>query len=304
MSDVKNRRNRIGSSDAEMVARIGRLGHVPESYNLRLGQLIGEYEPQQITTDAIEKGNYMEVMFYELISEKWFGEKRSNPLFISKNLRYTYFDVMNHIDVEILDKLMIIWFEHKATNHDDINEVFKKYFFQLQWHCMLLEERADQEGTLPILKLAWFSTKKNSLEFMDVKPEYGVFELFKRGLDILDKHLTTFEFKMPETVEAAYLPDTVKMVVEQTANYLAEINRLNDEVSKLKETLKVAMERAGIKKIDNEYLSITYVPEGETARLDTAKLKVEMPEIAEKYMKVTRRKSYVNINGKYKKRGA
>lgn len=299
MSDVKNRRNRIGSSDAEMIAKIGRLGHVPESYNIRLGQLIGAYEPQQITTEAIEKGNYIEGMFYELIAEKWLGEKRSNPLFISKKLsHYIHFDVINHIDVEVIDKLMLLWYEHKATNHDSIDEVYKKYFFQLQWHCMLQGERADQEGTLPILKLAWFSTKKNSLEFMDVKPEYGVFELFKRGLDILDKHLETFEFKMPETVEAAYLPDTVKKVVEQTANYLAEINRLNDEVAKLKETLKVAMERAGIKKIDNEYLSITYVPEGETARLDMAKLKVEMPEIAEKYTKIVKRKPFVTFKTK------
>jgi len=298
MNDVTNRKNRLGSTDAEMVARIARLGHVPESYNLRLGQLIGEYEPQEISTPAIEQGKQIEGMFYEIIAEKWLGEKRSNPLFVSKNLKYTYFDVVNHIDVEVCDSLMVLWYELKATNHDDIEQVYKKYYYQLQWHAMLLEERAVNLGVIPALKLAWFSTKKNSLEFMDVKPEYGVFELFKRGLDILDKHLTTFEFKMPETVEAAYLPDTVKKVVEQTANYLAEINRLNDEVSKLKETLKVAMERAGIKKIDNEYLSITYVPEGETTRIDTAKLKVEMPEIAEKYTIVKQRKPFVTIKTK------
>jgi len=40
------------------------------------------------------------------------------------------------------------------------------------------------------------------------------------------------------------------------------------------------------------------VPEGETTRIDTAKLKVEMPEIAEKYTNIVKRKPFVTIKTK------
>jgi predicted phage-related endonuclease len=66
----------------------------------------------------------------------------------------------------------------------------------------------------------------------------------------------------------------------------------------LKDQLKQAMEAAGIKSIDNEYLRITYVPASVTHSLDTAKVKRKYPGIVDECMKDTPKSSYIKIEVK------
>jgi hypothetical protein len=59
-----------------------------------------------------------------------------------------------------------------------------------------------------------------------------------------------------------------------------------------------AMEENGVIKLENELLSVSYVAEYEKETLDTAKLKKELPEIYDGYIKMSKVKASVRIKAK------
>jgi len=57
--------------------------------------------------------------------------------------------------------------------------------------------------------------------------------------------------------------------------------------SELREALKVAMRNTGVRKFENDILSLTYVAPTTRKTIDTAKLKEEKPELYEEYSKTS-----------------
>lgn len=63
----------------------------------------------------------------------------------------------------------------------------------------------------------------------------------------------------------------------------------------LKAELKEAMEKHGIKSIQNEVFTATYIAPQTRQRLDTALLKKELPEVAEVYTTTSEVKSSIRV---------
>lgn len=63
----------------------------------------------------------------------------------------------------------------------------------------------------------------------------------------------------------------------------------------LKQELLNAMEKHGIKKVENDLFSATYIEPSERITIDSKKLKQDQPKIAEEYSKVSKVKSSVRV---------
>ena len=81
---------------------------------------------------------------------------------------------------------------------------------------------------------------------------------------------------------------THKMTIEQAEQF-------EEQEQRIKQTIMQQMKDNGIKQIDNEYFKITYVPESISKTIDTARLKAEEPELAEKYLKEITRNASLRI---------
>lgn len=71
--------------------------------------------------------------------------------------------------------------------------------------------------------------------------------------------------------------------------------QLEESEAELKNMLIAKMEETGVKSIDNDYFKITYIAPATREQLDTARIKKELPEIAEQYIKSTVVKASVRI---------
>lgn len=82
------------------------------------------------------------------------------------------------------------------------------------------------------------------------------------------------------------------------AHYIKEIKRIEDEQSKFYGRLKAEMEARGIKKIETEHLTITYVEPTTRDLFDSKLLKADNPELYAQYLKPSEVKSSVRIKTK------
>lgn len=74
-----------------------------------------------------------------------------------------------------------------------------------------------------------------------------------------------------------------------------ELANAEKQIDNVKQAILEAMENNGIKTFENDYFKITYIAPIEKTSVDTAKLKKELPEIANKYQKTTTQKASVRI---------
>ena len=92
------------------------------------------------------------------------------------------------------------------------------------------------------------------------------------------------------------------VVAEELMAKMAEVSRMKLEVEsfeqKLKDELKKAMEEHGVKKFENEILSVTYVAPTTRKSLDSNMIKTLYPEIAESCIKTSEVKSSVRLSYK------
>lgn len=92
------------------------------------------------------------------------------------------------------------------------------------------------------------------------------------------------------------------LLAEDVMKKMAEVSRMKLEVesfeAKLKDELKAAMEANGIKKFENEILSVTYVAPTVRKSLDSKLIKALYPEVAESCTTESDVKSSVRITYK------
>ena len=75
---LSTRQGCLGGSDARMLSNIASIGYVPASAKKRLAVCKGLIEHENITTRAMQYGDYIEMMVYESLKAKdarW----QSNP---------------------------------------------------------------------------------------------------------------------------------------------------------------------------------------------------------------------------------
>lgn len=109
--------------------------------------------------------------------------------------------------------------------------------------------------------------------------------------DAWNKALTGITFKAP----VPGLPKETLPVLQQLQELEVQAKKIEDQKIALKENLLAAMEKHGVEKWDNEVMIVTYVKPTTRTSIDSAKLKKEMPEIAEKYSKTSNVKSSIRI---------
>jgi hypothetical protein len=153
--------------------------------------------------------------------------------------------------------------------------------WQLSIYDYLDNEKCDKLACL------WF---KDGLQYKDVD--------FKR-LEEIEKIMEA------ERSGGSYVIETIK-IEDECCLDLITVNSALIELEKRKKILEAKeelikqkliekMEEKGITKFENEYFTLTYVKGNDKINLDTAKIKIEMPEIYEKFGKVVKSKPSLRI---------
>jgi hypothetical protein len=125
-NEIKRTRTEgLGSSDAKMVATVGRLGQLNETAKLRIAQMLGIEPLEDWTNKYTENGKKRECEIVEFIKNDFVlsGDiTNENPCYTHR----TSFDfkVFNHIDFEVVsDAYDVNWYEIK-TSQDTTDKVF------------------------------------------------------------------------------------------------------------------------------------------------------------------------------------
>lgn len=91
------------------------------------------------------------------------------------------------------------------------------------------------------------------------------------------------------------VPDVIKAI----SDLCKEKKKLEEKEKTMREALKKAMEDYGVKKFENDIISVTYVAPSKQNRIDSAKLKKELPDVASKYNKQSNVSAFVKITVKW-----
>lgn len=82
------------------------------------------------------------------------------------------------------------------------------------------------------------------------------------------------------------------------AFWINEIKKIEKKQEEMYEQIKVQMEQRGIKKFENDFISITYVEPTKRDTFDSKGLKADNPELYAQYLKEIEVKSSVRIKAK------
>lgn len=88
------------------------------------------------------------------------------------------------------------------------------------------------------------------------------------------------------------------VVIQAITDIVTQKKALEEKEEIMREKLKKAMGDYGVKKFDNNQLTITYVEATTRASIDSKTLKKELPDVAAKYTKVSDVKASIKITVK------
>lgn len=296
---IKTRTGGLGSSDAKMVAKIGRNGFISESDKKRIAVMLGLEEPKQFSTHATEHGNFIEDCIFVHLKSKY-PNAISNPYTENEKLSKKYgFKVFNHIDFEVQTKDKLIWFECKATNKDMISTA-NDYCDQLDYHFLIGLEKAKSLGLKFELHLVHyydiekefiFDSDKMHIMYCDFRKtnDIGV------GLHVISKAIKDFQYEKSDEFHVSDLPLIWQNECEQIQQILIRQKEEEAQIESFKERLKNIMQANNVKSIKNDFFGVTFVAETISTKLDSKKLKSEMPKIFEKYSKQSPVKSSIRL---------
>lgn len=94
------------------------------------------------------------------------------------------------------------------------------------------------------------------------------------------------------SMSAQLIEKKISTVIASLKN---ELDEKNKKVEDIKNALKVNMAEKGVKKFENEIISITYVAPSIRKTIDSGRLKDEKPEIFEEYSKLSNVSDSVRI---------
>lgn len=122
-------------------------------------------------------------------------------------------------------------------------------------------------------------------------------------LEDLDKEQSTLgncedAFEEEEPTEVVPFENKAAAVIQGITDIVTQKKALEEQEVSLREQLEKAMSEYGVKKFENEQLSITYVDATTRSSIDSKALKKDLPEIAEKYSKVSNVKASIKITVK------
>lgn len=297
---INTRVGGLGSSDAKMVVAIAERGTLNYADKERIAVMLGLAEKRQITSKAIELGNIIEDAVFDVFKTQ-FGENIvSNPRYTMElNLDYR---IGNHIDFEISTDSTLIWIEHKSTIHG-INQALEDYKYQLAWHAMLGQDKAQAEGKQFKLMLSHYDTNDFAGEFnadklsiVAVPTNKHYIDKIEEGLLIINEALPAFEWEPNEGIlHASSLPAEINDKCEMMATHLRKIKELTEQVDTFKQRMCELMVANNVKSIVTDAFTITFVELSVSTTFDKSKFAKEHPDMVAQYEKKSIRKPYVTI---------
>ena len=316
---ISTRKGYVGSSDAKMLAKIAEFGSVPKSAYERLAIVKGLIEATQIPyTDAVRFGDEMEQAIFEhlhAIDERY----ESNPKWVSKKYSRENVKCLTHPDIVLKDegKKVLYIYEVKTSkfNYMQVRDAYKE---QLYHHFALGQEVAQELGKGWKVRVCLAHYCTNGLDLsqpqvfdasrLTVKPvrQLEKYDIAK-AMDIVNDFLQDFnEYYSGDEIEAAYLPEPVKMQFDIIAKVLVEIKEREQKVDEFKKRLYDFMLEKEIKNIKSDLYTISLVDATESKSFDYKRYiedyKAEHPRMAskliKKYTKTSQRKGYVLIKVK------
>jgi len=300
---INSRVGGLGSSDAKLVAQAGRCGLIGDALRFRIAQMIGLEERKQFSTSGTRKGDRIEKEVFDILKLK--NENIvSNPLYKHENLSAFFgFDIINHIDYEFETKDSLYWVENKATKKDAVSSRYD-YSEQLDWHYLLLSEKAAKLAKKPILLFSHYHTNDDEDEifnvdkftsFQVVPSDQGLRDIMN-GLGLIFEDIKTFVYEKKETLNSEMLPEKLQDEAKQIHALLLEIKERESTIESFKEKLCVMMESAGVKSIKNELFDITFIGETQAVTFDSKKYKADNPTLdLSAYNKISNKKSFVKL---------
>jgi hypothetical protein len=314
--DILNtRKGCLGGSDAKLLMQVDGLGFVPKSAYKRLAVCKGLIEQKNITTRAMEYGDFIEQSVYNhLISVD--DRYESNPCLVSKKYSRKNVKIIDHVDFLLRDdeKRTLFLYECKASKFDTAR-VRNDYAAQLYHHFLLGQEIANELKYKTKVVLvhynmdgvdinAPFEFDPQRLKLIPVR--FGSNKLFDmdRAVDIIDSFLDTYDaYYEDDNIDADMLPVNVKAQFEEITLVLKEIKERESRVEDFKKRLYDFMLEKNIKSIKNDMFSIVRVDATESTSFDYKAFLDEYaskhPRLAQRlrktYEKRTKRKGAVQI---------
>ena len=106
------------------------------------------------------------------------------------------------------------------------------------------------------------------------------------------------EEAIEEETELAVMNNAVPDVLKAITDITVQKKKLDEQEKLMKKKLQEAMEQYGVKSFENEAVKFVYVAPTTRTTLDSAKLKKDYPDIAEKYSKTSPVSASVRITVK------
>ena len=101
-----------------------------------------------------------------------------------------------------------------------------------------------------------------------------------------------------ETTDIALFQSNAMVIMQKIADLDLQKKQLEAQDKAVRQELQEAMDKYGVKKFENDILKITYVEPTTRTSIDSARLKKELPAVAEKYSKISQVKGSVRIEVK------
>ena len=137
------------------------------------------------------------------------------------------------------------------------------------------------------------AVKKISIKEIKYEDCLNLITIIKNGLSIISNE--TKDFKYEESNNGSNLPVQAQEILPKINHLLKLSKDLENQVSLLKEELKLAMEQNGIDSIDNEFFKAIFIPSGKQNRFDSKLFQKENPDLYKRYSKETEVKSQIRI---------
>ena len=118
------------------------------------------------------------------------------------------------------------------------------------------------------------------------------------NVGVMEDYASACEDAISEEQEMVVFKSSVLAITQTIANIATEKKRLEDDDKRMREELEKAMNDYGVTSFENEFVKITHVDPTTKVTVDSKKLKTELPDIYEKYSKVSDVKGYVKISVK------
>lgn len=155
--------------------------------------------------------------------------------------------------------------------------------WQLSLYAYLMNEKFDKF-------LCIHFPDEDTCNIVEIKP------IEKEEIERLLECERNCELFQKKTLELDTVSCEKILTIQQELKTLDDRKKeLEKAESELKQMLIEKMEETGVKSIDNEYFKITYVAPTTRETIDSARIKKELPEIAEQYVKTSAIKASVRI---------